>query len=154
MSNIYNAETSINKRIEVVVANINTTLNSSFCVYFEPDEFLNYPALLVRWIKSGMWDSRAHQFTSVAELNVLVNKDQSKLISRFLDEFMEQFTFDSNNVRQYTKLPMYQYESDPNSTVQIGCVDIYFPPGNSWTRRVSMDKDVRHYQTDLTIKYY
>lgn len=146
-----NATTSINYFFDTTVkAAVHANVSTDVCFYYEGNQKLTYPAMLIHHFIIGAPTN--YQKMNMFSVSIFVNKSQDILAWNIMDEFFNTDRFNQDNVKQFKFIPMYNWD-DKNNPVQYGCIRLVLPQDAGFNYRDDIDRNVRIYSIDVEAYY-
>lgn len=147
---IYNSTTSINKYFELQLKPaLEAVYGSSICIYFEDQQKLVFPNLIINHIITGDTENKVNNYSNDIIFHLNVAKSKDNLARKMMDRFYSFTGLKVNNVSGFVQIPVYDYDVDPIE--RLGCLRLYM---NSGFKKIQEpDPTIRHYMADLSIYY-
>lgn len=151
-SNVYNATTSINKYFQnIYKPACEIAIGEPVCIYFEPNQFLTYPSIVVHQLVPGTWDYDAMENKNLFELHIFVKNNEQMKALKMIDAFFEVTGLTTDNVTSFQQISISNYSVVP--PVPFACGRLIKKAGNGFTYVDDIDKEIRHYRIDLEFNY-
>lgn len=148
---VKNGTTSINYYFETVVKPaVQADVSRSICFYYEGNQVMTYPAVLIHHQSIGVVSN--YQKKNLFTLTIHVNKSQDMIAWEIIDSILNLNAFRQDNVSQFKFIPLYNWD-DKNNPVQYGCIRLVINEEEGFKYHDDIDRNVRIYRLDIDAYY-
>lgn len=152
MGNIYNATSSFNKHIQSLESGISADVGTHVCIYFEPNQFKEYPSILIRHLNPGAYNNISLEYGNIIECNIFVQQSQTEQAMLIMDSIYSRLGFTGNNLLNFVQVVKYDYTTQSNPTQCLEKMRL-LGLNDGWRYISDPDEKIRHYQTDFELRY-